>query len=119
MRARVSVTITVLCLYVLLFNIYIYELTQINIQASKLFYNYLTLFMFVFIIADIKSGFVSSIHKQLNNICILCLIINYILIILTHHTILQKPKEVFFMFDGSVLAVTVLIFINLFKHDYF
>lgn len=116
---RIYITVIMLCLYVGLFNLYIYDLTRINIQTSKLFYNYLTLGMVVFIVADWKAGFVSRWHEQLNFICILCLMVNYVLIILTHHTVLKKPIPMFITFNGTVLAVTILILINCIKHGYF
>lgn len=119
MIIRTYITLTVLCLYVILFNIYIYELTRIDIKTSKLFYNYLTGCTLLFVLADWKSGFVSRWHEQINFICILCLIVNYILIILTHHTILLKPLPMFYAFNGGVLAVTVAILINGVKHGIF
>lgn len=119
MKARIALTILALCLYVILFNVYIYDLTRIDIRSSKLFYNYLTLFMFIFIISDWKSGFVNDFHKQFNFICILSLIVNYIIIILTHHKIILSPLPEFFAFNGGVLAVTLIIVERGVRHGIF
>lgn len=106
--------------YVGLFNFYIYELTRtwFTPEGKRLFYNYLTMGMVGFTFADIKAGFVSYLHEQFNNICILSVVINFILIILTHHTILQNPIPMFFAFNGSVFAVTVMIGFSIIRHGY-
>jgi cytochrome c biogenesis factor len=118
MKLRLALTVIVVIIYVGLFNLYIYDLTKIDIRASKLFYNYLTLSALIFFLLDIKSGFVSFIHKQFNLILILCVIINYVIIILTHHTILQNPKPMFWAFNGSVFAVTLIIGSSILRHGY-
>lgn len=118
MRARVLITAVALCLYVGLFNLYIYDLTRIDITSSKLFYNYLTAGMTLFYLTDWKVGFVNKYHEQINFICILCVLVNYILIILTHHTIITRPIDMFFAFNGGVFVVTILIVINFIKHGY-
>lgn len=120
MIIRQALTIGILIVYLVLFNYYIYELTlpDMPIECKKLFYNYITLGMVVFTFADIKAGFVSYLHEQFNNICILSVVINFILIILTHHTILQNPIPMFFAFNGSVFAVTVMIGFSIIRHGY-
>jgi hypothetical protein len=119
MRARLLITTLALCLYVFLFNIYIYDLTRIDIKSSKLFYNYLTAGMTLFYLTDWKVGFVNKYHEQVNFICILCVLVNYVLIILTHHTVITSPISMFYAFNGGVFAVTVLIVINFIKHGYY
>ena len=119
MKLRVYITVIVLAIYVGLFNLYIYDLTRLDIKSSKLFYNYLTLGMVMFFIADWKSGFVNYIHEQFNLLCILCVIVNYILIILTHHIILTSPIPMFFAFNGGVCLVTMMIFISGIRHKTF
>lgn len=119
MKTRIYITIIAIILYVGLFNFYIYELTRIPYRNAVLFYNYLTLSTVVYFLLDWKSGFINKWHEQLNLICILCVIVNYIIIILTHHVILTKPIPMFFAFNGGIFAVTILILINGVKHGYF
>lgn len=119
MKIRIFITIGVIIIYVTLFNVYLYELTKMPIKFSKLFYNYLTLGMLVFAILDLKAGFVNFIHQQFNLICFMCLIINYIIIILTHHVILKNTDPLFYAFNGGVFAVTIAVLINGIKHDIF
>jgi hypothetical protein len=120
MRSRIFITVAALITYLVLFNLYIFNLTRTDITTSKLFYNYLTAGMTVFYVADWKCGFVNKYHEHFNFICILCVIVNYIIIILTHHTVIHndKPQQLFWAFNGGVFAVTVLIVINFLKHGY-
>lgn len=119
MIIRTYITFAVLCLYVIVFNLYIYELTRIDVRTSKLLYNYLTAGTLLFVLADWKSGFVSRWHEQINFICILCIIVNYIVILFTHHTFLLNPIPMFYAFNGGVLAVTVLVIISSIKYGTF
>lgn len=117
---RTLLTLIVLILYVGLFNLYIYELPRpyMSLKECKLLYNYLTVSMLIFFVADLKYGFDNWLHAQLNFICILSVIINFILIILTHHVILKTPVEMFFVFNGSIFATTAMILICSTKYGY-
>lgn len=119
MKVRTYITISAIIIYVLLFNLYLYELTKIPIKNSKLFYNYLTLGMLLFALLDLKAGFVGFMHTQLNLICFSCLIINYIIIILTHHVVLKNTDPLFYVFNGSVFATTLMIGSSIYRHDYY
>lgn len=111
MRLRIAITIIALILYVGLFNLYLYELTRINIGTSKIFYNVITLFAVGFFLLDIKAGFVNHIHQQFNLLLILCVLINYILIICTHAEWINDTDGLFYSFNISVFAITLTIFI--------
>lgn len=111
MKARVAIIIIALILYVGLFNLYIYDLHRIDIKHSKLFYNYLTFSAISFFLIDLKAGFVNEYHKQFNLLLILCVLINYILIICVHQEIIQGTYPMFYCFDFSVFAITLVIFI--------
>jgi|GEM_PF-2977984 len=117
-KIRVYITIGVLITYVALFNLYMYELDFIPIKNSKLFYNYITFGMLLFALLDLKCGFVSFMHKQFNLICFICLLINYVIIILTHHTILRDCDPIFYSFNGAVMAVTIMIGSSIYRHGY-
>lgn len=119
MKARIALTIIALTLYVGLFNLYIYDLHLIDIKHSKLFYNYLTLSAVLFFLIDLKSGFVNAFHRQFNLLLILCVIINYILIICIHQEILKGVYPMFYGFNISVFAVTLAIFICGIKYKTF
>lgn len=113
MRSRIAITIIMLCLYVGLFNIYIYEFTRINEHYSRLFYDYLTIAALSFFLIDLKCGFVNYHHKQFNLLLILCVIMNNVLRLLTHLGYLEasKPQQMYYTFDFSVFVITLTIFI--------
>lgn len=115
-KLRISITVASLVLYVMLFNLYIYELQIIDIRIAKLFYNYLTLSMVVFYLIDRSAGFVSYFHKQFNLLCILSVIVNYVIIILTHHKILEKPIPIFYAFNCGIFLATVMVVKSMIKH---
>lgn len=110
MKLRIGITISVLILYVGLFNLYLYELTRINIGTSKIFYNCLTFFAVSFFVVDLKAGFINSYHKQFNLLIILCVLVNYILIIFTHTQWIKSTDSLFYSFNSSVFAITLTIF---------
>lgn len=107
-----------LILYVGLFNLYIYDLTRIEISISKMFYSGLTGLTLLFFIADLKAGFVNGYHKQFNLLLFLCVIINNGIIFCTHGG-LPKPKIMFYAFNLSVFAITLTIFVCGWKYKTF
>jgi len=116
MKARIALTIIVLILYVGLFNVYLFELTRINIGTSKIFYNCLTFSAITFFLLDLKCGFVNSYHKQLNLLLILCVLVNYLIIIATHAMWITDTDNMFYAFNISVFVITLTIFICEWKY---
>lgn len=116
MKLRLYITILALITYVALFNLYIYELHRVDVKTYKLFYNYLTFSMLLFALLDLKAGFISYMHEQFNLMCFCCLLINYIVIILTHHTILKECDPIFFAYNGGVFAATIMIGSSILRH---
>lgn len=111
MKTRIAITIIALILYVGLFNLYLYDLTRINIGTSKVFYNMITLFAVGFFVLDLKAGFVNHVHQQFNLLLILCVIVNYIIIICTHTGWILDTDNLFYSFNISVFTITLTIFI--------
>jgi hypothetical protein len=116
---RTLLCLIIIILYVGLFNLYIYELTHpfISLQAKKLFYNYLTLGMIIFYVVDSKLGFDNWLHKQLNHISILSVIINFLLIILNWHLLLNDAVMMFWIFNSAVFLTTSMILISSIRHN--
>jgi hypothetical protein len=121
MKARVFITITVLCVYVIGFNFYLYELTHHfwSHRQKTLLYNTLTLSMLLFYFLDLKTGIVSYFHEQFNNVCYLSVIINFIIIILTHLTILEQPLFIFISFNSGMFIATLMLAIAGARHGTF
>lgn len=116
---RAAITLIALCLYVGAFNLYLYELTKVDIRESKLFYNYTTAGMIAFFVIDLKTGFESFYHRQFNLACILAVIANFVLIILTHHLIITKPIPMFFTFNSIIFITNLIILTTLGRHGHF
>lgn len=111
-KLRIGVTITMLFLYGMAFNFYIYKLLTTGYDQSVLIYNWTTLLMLIFCVADWKMGFVSAHHKQFNFLGFLCLMVNYLFILLTHHKVLTDPAWMFITFNSGLFLVTASVFIN-------
>ena len=110
MRLRMVITVTVLILYVGLFNVYLYDLTRIKIENTKILYNCLQ-FMAVSTFAfDVAASFVNSHHRQFSFLLILCVLVNYILIIFTHAQWIKNTDAMFYSFNFSVFIITLTIF---------
>ncbi len=119
MKLRIIITISVLFLYGIAFNFYIFELLNISYRHAALFYNYITFGMLLFCVLDWKMGFVSEFHSQFNLVGFLCLMVNYMLIILTHHKILTSPIPMFLVFNSGIFLVTMMVFVTGMKHKIF
>lgn len=113
--------ILVLIAYCFAFSIYIYELPRHNWAPEnvKIFYSATTVIMVLFCMIDARMGFESWWHRQFNLICNLALVFNFIFIILTHMQILSDPELTFFIFNGSVIAVSLMILISAKRHGEF
>lgn len=110
MKLRIAIAITAVILYVGLFNLYLYELTRINIGASKIFYNCLQLGAVGLFTLEVLFGFVNSYHKQFCFLLILCVLVNYILIIFTHAQWIKDTDALFYSFNSCVFIITLTIF---------
>ena len=121
MKVRVFITVAILCAYLIAFNFYLYELTHhlLSHRRVSLLYNAITLCMLLFYFLDLKNGIVSYFHEQFNNICFLSAIVNFIIIILTHLTILEKPLPVFISFNGGMLIAALMVAISGARHGSF
>lgn len=120
---RVIICILALCLYVLAFNFYLWELTHQDIltyRGSKLCYSYITAGMILFTGLNRYIGINYHFHNQLNQICFLSILTNFALIILTLHGLFihAHPFVIFYTFNGSVFAVTVIVSICSNRHGF-
>lgn len=117
-KHRIYLTIAMWITYLLLFNYYIWSMTHgMQEHYYRLLYNYITISAIILYVADNKLGIVNFIHEQFNFLFILCVIINYILIILTRHGIIANWQEIFWTFNGLVLFVTLMICYSIRKHN--
>lgn len=113
--------IVVLIIYCVLFNLYLFQLVNphVPMKQVKLLYNYLNIGMLLFYFIDLKTGFESGWHEQFNNICFLVVILNYVLIIFSHHGLLTEPVTMFLCFNGAVIATSLFLLISGGRHDVF
>lgn len=118
---RTIITAFVLLIYVILFNLYLYELTlgTLSYRRTKLLYYYITLGMLLFFLIDNKIGIRSFLHEQFNILCIISVIFNYIIAILCYHKILYNPMTVFVSFNGGILIATIMVLISGGRHGIF
>lgn len=118
-KHRVYLSVAILAMYVLSFNYYILKMTSgIPEHTYKLMYNYITFSAIILYVSDNKLGIVNFIHEQFNFLLILCVIINYVLIILTHHCLIDGNwKQMFWSFNGAIFVVTMLILYSIKRHN--
>ena len=112
MRARLSLTIFVVCLYVGLFNVYMWNLLIWEVYKSKLLFTILTFGSLLFAFLDLKLGFVNDYHKQFNTLLFCCVFMNYGLIILKLLEVINPmtPQPMFYTFNGGVFFITCLLY---------
>ena len=108
-----------LTIYAISFNTYIFLFGAYPSRYMKLWYNYTTLFLILFIFIDLKIGIVSGLHKQFNDICQFTIMFNFILIILYHHSYGDSGISKLIAFNGSIFVVTVMVLFSGLRHGYF
>ena len=117
-------TLVALITYSLLLDFYIYELKYRDILEyiqCKIFYNIITGFMIVFYVWNSKRDIENYYHYELNNICILTVIINYVLIImtLTSKVFLDNPIKTFLSFNFVIAAISIAVLYWGYFYGYF
>lgn len=106
---RTVLTILAICVYTLLFNLYIYELfhTDWDEHYTKLLWCYLTLGMLLFYVWDKSDKFSGFFHEQFNKVCIWLVIANTAIITLHKHGIDGEAKLTW-TFNLSVFITTAV-----------
>ena len=119
MRNTLAIMVTVM--YAISMYLYTKYLGHIPIRYSKLWYNYTTMIALVFIFLDDYFGINHWIQKQVLIVLKTLLIVNFILIILEQHLIINDTQTDirFYALNGSVLVVTVMILLSSLRHGYF
>ncbi len=112
---KILLTLLSIIIYVSVFKFYLYELF-ISWHNAKLIYNYLTLTMLIF--QHYNKTDEADISTSLNDVLFWSIISNYVLVILLTHGIITE-LFMFHLFNGSILAVTLMILYCFFKHGYF
>lgn len=117
---RAIVNIILLILYSAGFNFYLYELfygswLPVN---SKAFYYLITTVSLFWLILDEYMGYVSYINQKLNIIHKLCLLLNFAIITITLYGLLNT-RQYFYLYNGSIFVLSLMILTSGGRHDYF
>jgi hypothetical protein len=74
-----------------------------------------------FIAADRLSGFTSPYHEQLNVLCYIALMINFLLCLLIVANVLNKNnwQTNLYVFNGSIFVTSLIILKSMAQHGYF
>lgn len=118
---RSIVCIIAIMLYSVFFSLYIFQWTNpdVPMKQLKLWYNYINVGMLIFYWIDLKTGFESEWHKEFNAICFFAVILNYILVILNHHELLNDPVSKFWCYNGSLFVTSLFVLISGGRHNAF
>lgn len=118
-KFRTLLTIIVLCIYILLFYLYLWELSHgLSYRRCALFYNYLTLVSLLFFVVDSWCGICSILHKYVNYLGLLSIAINFVVIILIHHTMIKGVEQMFRTFNiMEIVTIILMIYITRNKKD--
>jgi hypothetical protein len=120
-KMRAVICAIALILFCASMNTYIYRIDHncLPIKEMRLWYNYTLGGFILFYIIDELFGYKNYIHENLNLICKFTSVINIILVIINHQDIMTNPLEKFLLFNGAILAVTIMILISGGRHGYF
>lgn len=118
---RVALSILAVVIYVLAFNACLYYHGIIPTRYYKITYNLITLFGIATYAIDKHFGIISYLQREFNRILLVCIIMNYLLILATLLLVVSDTnfKDKFYVFNGAIFAVSLMIFISGFKHGLF
>lgn len=118
---RTYINLFALIAYTGLFNLYLYELFygSWNIANVKGFYYLITILTLLWGIIDRKIKNSTETSNHINLITEITVIINFVFIILNLYDLLFIPLLNFFLYNGSVLVVSVIVLIASTKHEIF
>lgn len=116
---RALITSVVWIAYLVMFNLYLFELTHgLSHRRGILMYSYITMGAIIFYLIDRSGGLVTDLHKEFNTLLILSVINNFVLIILTQHLIIRNAEQMFYMFNGTEIIITLIILFSAFRHGF-
>ncbi len=116
-----ALTIIVLIIYTALNNFYLYQLVWggwNNASVKGFFYLFTSVFILFLIVAEMVE-YKSNSEYQVNIIGKLSLLANFIIFALTQLNIMPKPIEYFYLLNGSILAISIIIIISGLRHGTF
>lgn len=121
---RTVITIIALTTYLIAANFLIWRLGYGCKDAVSVIHNKEWLieswvFISTFALIDEWCKYTTFLHKQFNHLCKLALILDFIIYLLIYLQVLKSPVEQFIYFNGSMLAVTVMILISGLRHGTF
>lgn len=120
---RVIITLLALIIYCVSNFFYTHELYApilfLPIYQMKTWYCFNCLFILGFTRADEKIGYTGYLHEQFNLVCSGSLFINLFMVILTYQSIIINIEKSLYIFNGSILVTTIMIFIAGCKHGTF
>jgi len=115
---RLAICVIVWISYLVSFNLYVYHLTDPSIlpEVKKLWYCYTTGLTLAFYTADSWNGYHTFMHEMMGKMIMITVIVNFLLIALTHHGILNDPIVMIMVYNSIWLTIAVMIFVSLRKN---
>lgn len=120
--SRAFLTSLLIVVYLGVFNLYIYLLSNglLGQSERRLMYLYITGGMTLLCLIDLKTITKNDHHIKFNDIAWLSLFANFILNIINHHGFFNNEgASKFLIFNGLIFANTIIVLICLKRHGFF
>ena len=107
--------------YLISFNLYVWNLTNPVLlpEVKKLWYCYTTGLILTFYTIDSWNGYDTFMHEQIGKLIMITVIINFVLIALTHHGIVNEPTLLIITYNAIWLTIAAMVFISSWKNGLF
>lgn len=108
--------------YLISFNLYVWNLTNPSLlpETKKLWYCYTTGLILTFYTIDGWNGYLTFMHEQMSKTTMITVIINFLLIALIHHGIIDKqPLLMVVVYNSIWLTIACMVFVSSWKNGLF
>jgi len=118
---RLALSILALIVYLVSFNCYVWNLTNPYYlpEFKKLWYSYTTALILTYYVIDSWRGYATFMRELIGRFTIICVICNFLLIILTHHGILNHPIIQITAYNCFWILICTLVFISSWRNGLF
>ncbi len=111
---RIAICLLALMAYLISFNLYIFNITNPDLlpEQKKLWYCYTTGLILVFYTIDGWNGYKSLLHDAIAKFTMIVVIVNFVVIALTHHGFVSNPACLFIVYNTIWMLIVGMVLVS-------
>jgi len=118
---RLAFSILALLAYLVSFNTYVLNLPNPDYlpEIKKLWYSYTTASILLYYTVDSWHGYSTWLREMVGRFTIICVICNFLLIILTHHGVINEPILQIVVYNCLWVIICISLFVSAWRNGLF